>query len=200
MSYGAGQELWRALSGQSGARTARPSTPSSEDGYSSDERHEKPKKPILSKAESWTMMPEVKKFHDKQTKEHFKGRSLGVTWNNLTVKGISSDAAIHENVISQFNIPQIVREKLRGAPKKTILDSVHGCVKPGEMLLVLGRPGSGCSSLLKILANHREGYAEVNGEVNFGSMVSFSPLAKLLLLASESPTYYTRSETSSTCC
>lgn len=123
-------------------------------------------------------MPEVKKFHDKQTKEHFKGRSLGVTWNNLTVKGISSDAAIHENVLSQFNIPQIVREKRRGSPKKTILDNVHGCVKPGEMLLVLGRPGSGCSSLLKILANHREGYAEVNGEVNFGSMVSLQPPSK----------------------
>lgn len=38
------------------------------------------------------------------------------------------------------------------------------------MLLVLGRPGAGCTSLLKMLANRRLGYAEVTGDVKFGSM------------------------------
>ncbi|KAK9233726.1 ABC-2 type transporter-domain-containing protein [Lipomyces kononenkoae] len=38
------------------------------------------------------------------------------------------------------------------------------------MLLVLGRPGSGCTTLLKMLSNRRGGYASVKGEVWFGSM------------------------------
>lgn len=55
-------------------------------------------------------------------------------------------------------------------PLKTILEDSHGCVKPGEMLLVLGRPGSGCTTLLKNLANRREGYAEVTGDVKWGTL------------------------------
>src|SRR3954463_15399550 len=41
-----------------------------------------------------------------------------------------------------------------------------------EMLLVLGRPGAGCTSLLSMLSNHRLGYAEVTGDVHFGSMTA----------------------------
>lgn len=32
-----------------------------------------------------------------------KSKKLGVTWQNLTVKGISSDALYNENILSQFN-------------------------------------------------------------------------------------------------
>jgi ABC-type multidrug transport system ATPase subunit len=38
-----------------------------------------------------------------------------------------------------------------------ILDGFEGKVEPGEMLLVLGPPGSGCSTLLKTLAGRKEG-------------------------------------------
>jgi ABC-type multidrug transport system ATPase subunit len=38
------------------------------------------------------------------------------------------------------------------------------------MLLVLGRPGAGCTSLLNVLSNNRLGYKEVTGDVSFGSM------------------------------
>jgi ATP-binding cassette subfamily G (WHITE) protein 2 (SNQ2) len=43
-------------------------------------------------------------------------------------------------------------------------------VKPGEMLLVLGRPGAGCTTLLKMLSNRRAGYAEIEGDIRFGTM------------------------------
>lgn len=42
--------------------------------------------------------------------------------------------------------------------------------KPGEMLLVLGRPGSGCSSLLRVLANQRKSFVDVKGTVNYGGI------------------------------
>jgi ABC-type glutathione transport system ATPase component len=118
----------------------------------------------------WSMMPELKAFQKQGEKDAVKGRKLGVTWRNLTVKGIGADSAIMESVASQFDISQQIKDFRHKEPLKTILDDTHGCVKPGEMLLVLGRPGSGCTSLLKILANRREGYAEVTGDVSWGSL------------------------------
>ncbi|CAG8947101.1 unnamed protein product [Penicillium salamii] len=38
------------------------------------------------------------------------------------------------------------------------------------MLLVLGRPGSGCTSLLRVLSNDRDSFDEVVGETHYGSM------------------------------
>lgn len=43
-------------------------------------------------------------------------------------------------------------------------------MKPGEMCLVLGCPGSGCSTFLKAIANQREGYARVSGDVRYAGM------------------------------
>lgn len=54
------------------------------------------------------------------------------------------------------------------APKpKPILAKFNGIIQPGEMCLVLGRPGSGCSTFLKVLANNREGYLAINGKVEY---------------------------------
>ena len=36
--------------------------------------------------------------------------------------------------------------------------------------MVLGRPGSGCSTLLKILANHRDGFHNIEGEVYYDAL------------------------------
>src|ERR1700753_1238675 len=81
----------------------------------------------------WSLMPEIKAFQQQGEKDEVKRRKLGVTWTNLTVKGVGADAAINENVGSQFNIPRAIKESRHGAPLKTILEANHGCVKPGEM-------------------------------------------------------------------
>lgn len=118
----------------------------------------------------WSLMPELKGYKEQGKNDRHKSRKLGVTWTDLTVKGVGADAAFNENVASQFNIPRAIQEARHGAPLKTILESSHGCVKPGEMLLVLGRPGSGCTTLLKMLANKRLGYADVSGDVKWGTL------------------------------
>jgi ABC-type multidrug transport system ATPase subunit len=54
------------------------------------------------------------------------------------------------------------------APKpKTLLHNFNGIVQPGEMCLVLGRPGSGCSTFLKTISNEREGYLDIGGRVEY---------------------------------
>jgi hypothetical protein len=70
-----------------------------------------------------------------------EGRKLGVTWKDLDVKVMPSAARLQENILSQFNLPQQIRESRHKPQLRTILDSCSGYVKPGEMLLVLGKPG-----------------------------------------------------------
>src|SRR5437762_1763279 len=53
---------------------------------------------------------------------------------------------------------------------RTLLHEFSGSVKDGEMLLVLGRPGSGCSTFLKTIALQTEGYESVEGEITYGGL------------------------------
>lgn len=53
---------------------------------------------------------------------------------------------------------------------KDLLVDFNGCLKPGELCLVLGRPGSGCTTFLKTIANNRGGYLNVSGDVSYGSI------------------------------
>ena len=38
------------------------------------------------------------------------------------------------------------------------------------MCLVLGCPGSGCSTFLKVIANQRDGYVSVQGDVKYAGI------------------------------
>lgn len=58
--------------------------------------------------------------------------------------------------------------------ERYILKDYSGLLRPGEMMLVVGRPGSGCSTALKALAGLTDAYAGTDGVVNYGSMRSDS--------------------------
>jgi ATP-binding cassette subfamily G (WHITE) protein 2 (SNQ2) len=55
-------------------------------------------------------------------------------------------------------------------PTRPILSDFYGLVPEGETMLVLGRPGSGCSTLLRALANVREPFVKVDGEVYYANI------------------------------
>lgn len=129
-----------------------------------------PTTPSPKKNTEWVMTPQVIRNAQRDEAAGFKRRELGVTWQNLSVEVPAAEAAVKENMISQLNVPQLIKDFRRKPPLKSILSDSHGCVKPGEMLLVLGRPGSGCTTLLKILSNRREGYHTIKGDVYFGNM------------------------------
>ncbi|KAL6699323.1 ABC-2 type transporter domain-containing protein [Trichoderma pleuroticola] len=123
-----------------------------------------------SKSAEWNMTPQLIQQQEREAAAGFKKRELGVTWENLTVEVLAASASVKENQFSQYNIPQLIKDWRQKPPMKYILKDSHGCVKPGEMLLVLGRPGSGCTTLLKMLSNRRERYHTIKGDVRFGNM------------------------------
>ncbi|KAI8099010.1 ABC-2 type transporter-domain-containing protein [Halteromyces radiatus] len=100
-------------------------------------------------------------------------KHLGVIWRDLEVKGLAADAHTIPNVFNFIGNGLQVWKRFGiglGGNKKTILHKLNGFCKDGEMLLVLGRPGAGCTSLLKVLANMRGSFTDVNGSVSFGGI------------------------------
>jgi ATP-binding cassette, subfamily G (WHITE), member 2, PDR len=112
-----------------------------------------------------------------ESSEDEKTRHVGVVWKNLTVKGMGLGAALQPSAGDIFfALPRFVRSLFRYGPKsatrkppiRTIINNFSGCLKPGEMLLVLGRPGAGCSTFLKVFGNQRFGYEAIEGDVTYG--------------------------------
>jgi ATP-binding cassette, subfamily G (WHITE), member 2, PDR len=84
-------------------------------------------------------------------------RRAGVVFKNLRVSGKGSAINLQSNVGSALMAPFRLRESFTKGSEKIILNSFDGVVKSGEMLVVLGRPGSGCSTLLKTLTGELRG-------------------------------------------
>ncbi len=113
----------------------------------------------------------------REQSEEEKTRHYGVIFKNLTVKGAGVGTALMPSVGDFFAGPARLLKgiftkgpaKVKSkSPIRTILEDFSGCIKPGEMLLVLGRPGAGCSTFLKVIANQRFGFEEINGDVTYG--------------------------------
>ena len=105
-----------------------------------------------------------------------KSKHIGVIWENLTVSGLGGVKSViqtfPEAFVSFFNIPGLLKGWLGLGPKGVeidILKDFKGVAKPGEMVLVLGNPGSGCTSFLNVISNQRFGYTRVGGEVLYGT-------------------------------
>ncbi|KAF4607737.1 hypothetical protein EYR40_000072 [Pleurotus pulmonarius] len=99
-------------------------------------------------------------------------RVLGVLFEELEVIGLGASARHQPTLGSLFNPMEIWRgiQSKRHPPLKSIISGFEGVVRPGEMLLVLGRPGAGCSTLLKTLTNQTDSFHAINGDIAFSSL------------------------------
>ncbi|KAG1859895.1 ABC-2 type transporter-domain-containing protein [Suillus tomentosus] len=113
----------------------------------------------------------LKDIIKRRDEEEIKSRELGVVFNDLRVVGIGARASLQPTIGSLFSPTSILRtiSEARHPPVRDILSDFEGVVAPGEMLLVLGKPGSGCSTFLKTLANQRGEYHAVEGDVSYDS-------------------------------
>ena len=124
----------------------------------------------------------MKEGHFEKRTEGRSAKKVGVIYKNLTVKGVGAGATfvktVPDAILGTFG-PDLYRLVTRfipflkigrGAPTRTLINDFTGVVRDGEMMLVLGRPGSGCTTFLKAIANSREEYAGVTGEVSYGGI------------------------------
>lgn len=88
-------------------------------------------------------------------------RFLGVAFRNLSTYGWSTGAESQPTVTNLVARTFSSVASLIGVNRKQridILRDFEGVVGEGELLLVLGPPGSGCSTLLKTLAGETSGF------------------------------------------
>ena len=76
--------------------------------------------------------------------------------------------------------------------ERYLIKDFSGVVKAGEMMLVVGRPGSGCTTFLKSLAGLHDGYAGVDGQIKYGTMgkKELKPYRNEVIFVSEEDTFY----------
>ncbi|KFA77102.1 hypothetical protein S40288_09502 [Stachybotrys chartarum IBT 40288] len=84
---------------------------------------------------------------------------VGVAFRDLTVSGTGDALELQHTVADWIQAPTRLGEyfSFRKKEHKIILHSFDGIVKSGELLIVLGRPGSGCSTLLKTMTGQLHG-------------------------------------------
>ncbi|KAI9688528.1 MAG: hypothetical protein M1822_001477 [Bathelium mastoideum] len=92
-------------------------------------------------------------------------RTAGIAFRNLSVHGYGSGADYQKNVGNIWLQALGAVQQLLGVGQQRIdiLRSFDGLVKSGEMLVVLGPPGSGCSTLLKTIAGETHGFVVDEG-------------------------------------
>ncbi|KAH8101733.1 pleiotropic drug resistance ABC transporter [Cristinia sonorae] len=116
----------------------------------------------------------LRNIMEKMDEADIQRRQLGVMFKDLRVIGLGATASHQATFGSFLNPLNIMRNinQLRHPALRDILSGFEGVVRPREMLLVLGRPGAGCSTLLRVLANQRSEYHSIEGTVHYDS---FSP-------------------------
>ncbi|TGJ84785.1 hypothetical protein E0Z10_g3954 [Xylaria hypoxylon] len=98
------------------------------------------------------------------------GRS-SISFDSLSVtgsgRGIQAAPTVWTAVKSWGDVlnPRKYRES---EPSRALLHGFSGSLRSGEMLLVIGKPGSGCTTFLKALSNMREEYKDISGRVTYG--------------------------------
>ncbi|KAI1742988.1 P-loop containing nucleoside triphosphate hydrolase protein [Xylaria scruposa] len=83
-----------------------------------------------------------------------------VCFSNLDCYGSKTSAQVQETFFSYLiTWPKFLLSFpwQRRNERSQILYNLHGIIHPGEMLLVLGPPGSGCTTLLKTIAQQTDG-------------------------------------------
>ncbi|KAI9374499.1 ABC-2 type transporter-domain-containing protein [Aspergillus egyptiacus] len=145
---------------------------------SKNEVHSKDVERCASSTESvepWDLETALRGNRAAELEAGIKSKHIGVIWENLTVRGIGGSKSFIKTfpdaIVDFFNVPRLIMDWLGYTNKGKefdILRGFRGLLRPGEMVLVLGRPGSGCTTFLKAISNQRFGYTAVDGEVLYG--------------------------------
>jgi ABC-type multidrug transport system ATPase subunit len=123
------------------------------------------------KGDDFDLTDFLRNQNDEGESQGFHPKHMGVIWRDLTVQGLGADAkSIPTNWTWIRGLAQFWKWFGHQGHDFTILKGNDGFCKDGEMLLVLGRPGAGCTTLLRIIANMRASYTNIDGSVTYGGI------------------------------
>ena len=179
--------LFRTITGASQksragpARTRSSLATSGQDGGEDLEAGDAEK--VAVKEEDFELGPFIREgYFEKRTEHGESAKKVGVVFKDVTIKGTGSSTisakSLPDAILGTFG-PDLYRLVCRLIPSlnfsrhqqlNTLIHSFTGIVRDGEMMLVLGRPGAGCTSFLKAIANKRGEYASVTGDVSYGGI------------------------------
>jgi len=112
--------------------------------------------------------------------DRFLARTAGVAFRNLNAHGFGAATDYQKSVGNvMLEVVGMARRLMGVAQQRVdILRGFDGLIKPGEMLVVLGPPGSGCSTFLKTLAGETHGFnVDKESYINYQG-ISFEQMHK----------------------
>lgn len=119
------------------------------------------------KARAWAKS--FMKLHQRDPDKHPE-RTAGIVFKDLNVHGYGAATDYQKSVGNVWMEAVGVVRSLLGVGQRRIdiLRDFDGLVESGEMLVVLGPPGSGCSTLLKTIAGETHGFVvDENSYLNY---------------------------------
>ena len=109
-----------------------------------------------------------------QSKTEGPSRTSGVCFQNLNVHGFGEATDYQKDLLNIWlSIAGSIKKLVTPSSKRkiNILHNYDGIVRNGEMLVVLGPPGSGCSTFLKTIAGETNGlYVDSESYFNYKGM------------------------------
>ena len=114
-------------------------------------------------------------LYDHQDDRNQDLRHVGIVFKHLTVQGHGVGARLQSDLSTPlFSLHgwarSLIGRPTRCSPLRTLLNDFSGLLKPGEMLLVLGNPSSGCSTFLKAIGGEIHGFTNLHGEITYGGV------------------------------
>lgn len=132
---------------------------------------EDPDSPLNPSSEKFSARAWAKSVMEFVSNEGSTMRTSGVAFQNLNVFGFGAGTDFQKDVANIWlDVAASVRSLFGGSRKRRIdiLRNFDGVVNAGEMLVVLGPPGSGCSTLLKTISGEMNGiYVEDAAYFNY---------------------------------
>ncbi|AQZ16916.1 hypothetical protein BZL39_K05110 [Zygosaccharomyces parabailii] len=122
----------------------------------------------------------LKRFVREAKEQGIDVRKTGVLLENVSATGVDSSEVEGFSFTDILLLPLTIYngiKNMKHRKMRKILNDMNALARPGEMVLVLGRPGSGCSSFLKVAAGVIHQFAGgVGGHISYDGV----PQAKML--------------------
>jgi ATP-binding cassette subfamily G (WHITE) protein 2 (PDR) len=109
-------------------------------------------------------------FRNQLEGEGIELKKVSVVYKNLDVYGSGKALQLQSTVADLFMAPFRAKEFFGKSERKQILHSFDGIIRAGELCVVLGRPGSGCSTLLKALTGELHGLETDDSVIHYNGI------------------------------